>query len=147
MARLNLIMWPVLGLAVAAAGWTVYSKTQAEAATAEALAALESIDARWQDSMRLLQQTPRIALPAQIGIAQELAQEARELPLTGCPDTARAHLVRSIDAGVGAYLAFLGQTGDALPGLGEASSERARLLSAIGVCRGQPPIDFSELDR
>ncbi len=147
MARANLIMWPLLAAAVLGTGWMIYSDRAQEAATADALASIESIDSRWQDSMRLLQQTPRIALPAQIAIAQELAQEARSLPLTGCPDTARAHLVRSIEAGVAGYLAFLGQQGGTLPALGEASSERARLLSAIGVCRGQPPIDFSQIDR
>ena len=99
--------------------------------------------------MVFLTQAPLLfitCLPAQIGIAQELAQEARELPLTGCPDTARAHLVRSIDAGVSAYLAFLGQQGGTLPALGESSSQRAQMLSALGVCRGEAPIDFSELD-
>jgi alkanesulfonate monooxygenase SsuD/methylene tetrahydromethanopterin reductase-like flavin-dependent oxidoreductase (luciferase family) len=145
MARSNLIVWSVLA-AVLGGGWMVYADRSKEAATAEALAAVESIDSRWQDSMRLLQQTPRIALPAQIAIAQELAQEARGLPLTGCPDTARAHLVRSIDAGVSAYLAFLGQQGGTLPALGEASSQRAQMLSELGVCRGEAPIDFSELD-
>lgn len=146
MARANLIMWPLLAAAVLGGGWMVYSDRAQEAETAEALASIESIDSRWQDSMRLLQQTPRIALPAQISIAQELAKEARELPLTGCPDTARAHLVRSIDAGVSAYLAFLGQQGGTLPALGESSSQRAQMLSALGVCRGEAPIDFSELD-
>ena len=146
MRNINLIIWPGILVAAAAVGWTVYSKHAAEADLAADLATLESIDARWQDSMQLLRQTPRLALPAQISIAQELAQEARAAPLTGCADTARTHLVRSIDAGVSGYLAFLGQQGSALPQLGEASSERAQLLSAIGVCRGEAPIDFSELD-
>ncbi len=146
MARLNLILWPAIAAAVAFGGWTVYSKQAAKAQLAEDLTRLESVDARWQDSMRLLRETPRIALPAQIAIAQELAQEARGLDLEPCADQARAHLVRSIDAGVSAYLAFMGQQGGALPGLGEASAERAQLLSAIGVCRGLAPVDFSELD-
>lgn len=142
----NLIAWPLVAAAVLGGGWMLYSKHTHEAQTAEALATLESIDGRWQDSMELLQQTPRIALPAQIAVAQELAQEARGLSLDGCPATAREHLVRSIDAGVSAYLSFLGQQGSALPALGEASAQRAQMLSAIGVCRGEAPIDFSELD-
>lgn len=146
MARLNLILWPAIAAAVALASWSAYSKHVADSALAEDLATLESIDSRWQDSMRLLSQTPRVALPTQISIAQELAQEARTLQLAECADSARVHLVRSIEAGVSGYLAFLGQQGGGLPQLGEASAERAQLLSAIGVCRGLPPVDFSELD-
>jgi hypothetical protein len=144
--KLNFILWPILLVGVGSVGWMAYSRASSAAKLESDLAAIAAMDARWQDHARLIDSTPRVALAEQIRSAQALRQEAAALDSAGCAEAAKMHLVASIDAGVSAYLAFMGQTGNPLADLGRSKSERARMMSAVGVCRGLPPVDFSELE-
>lgn len=73
---------------------------------------LEPLAREWDDANTVAGSTPRAALATQIASLQAVRRKVEDIPAPVCGTTIKDHLVRSMDASIDGYVAFLGQKPD-----------------------------------
>ena len=89
---------------------TEVRSAQAAAAKDALTASLKKVDdliARWEDALRVANNTARIQLSTPVATLQSLRREAGELVVPPCLDTGKVELVKAMDAFVEGFLAFM----------------------------------------
>jgi hypothetical protein len=76
------------------------------------IAAISPLHQKWEDATKLAGSTPRAALASQINTLQEIRREVQAVDVPECSQVVKDNLVASMDSGIDAYLAFLGQKKD-----------------------------------
>jgi hypothetical protein len=163
--RTTVVIGSVVALvAVLAAlgGWRVIATQQANAtATAQYLADygpcglilvadagedLSAVAQRWDDAVDVAGATPRMALGAQVATLQEVRRDTQALEVPECLNKARTYLVRSMDAAIEGFIAFLAQESDASVGkhfdtadsaMESFGDELARVRACAPDCSGE----------
>ena len=98
---------------------------------------------KWEDSVTLAGQTPRMAVADRIAALQEIRREAVAFEVPGCADGAKIHLIKHMTGVIDGFLLFLGKEEYASPVKFEEAKaakemflqERARIT---GIPRAAP---------
>ncbi len=76
----------------------------------KSLQALESMETRWRDAVKIASVTGRINLPQPVANLQTIRREADALMLPACLETAKVRLVSSMELTIEGFMAFMGDS-------------------------------------
>lgn len=102
----------VLVVVASGAGWYYFEGPCGVSAVKRGADELQGLIIEWKDAIQLANQTPRISLPGQISNLQDIRHKVDKMKLPACLDPARADLQVSMNYGIDAFIAFVGQKTD-----------------------------------
>ena len=73
---------------------------------------LDPLAREWDDANKVASSTPRSALSAQIGALQSVRRRVQDIAAPPCGAEMKEHLVKTMNATIDGYIAFLGQKSD-----------------------------------